>query len=237
MINVFVVVSRLNITTTPEEKEFLEYQGKLHAEGGNTAQVWINKAKQLLETAEILMSNIVQWRKLYIPSRGGQSRTPEEQKLVTKSMTVHSTAIMLYAFAIECLLYAIYLKSNRDLFKDNGDIQKIRDGVTHELLKLSMFVVFSDVLSDCEKTLVDKMTYYVVIGRYPLPGKLRDVGYQFRNGGHSTFSGKWLYTRGFWANENDEAILADVFTKLFHHLVIELPDEIAVLKAVSRNQK
>lgn len=191
------------------------------ASGGNRWEVWANKADHLIDSAGVLMERVIEWRRYIGPF---DSRTPAQQRAVSRSMTVHQTALMLYAFAIECLCNAAYLQRSGKLYGADGRLMRIPSAGTHDLQLLCQAVGLKAGLSKPELELIDKLTLWHATGRYPTPNKYTVYGRQL-------LTGNRLRMRGIWGIGGDERTLRRVLGKCYRHIGRRIPPSASLLTA------
>lgn len=195
------------------------------ASGGNRWNIWADKADQLIDSAGVLMERLIEWRRYVGPF---DNRTPAQLRAASRSMTVHQTALMLYAFAIECLCNAAYLKSNGMLYNADGRLVGIPQAGTHDLRLLCQTVGLHTRLSKGELELIDKLTLWHATGRYPTPNKYTVYGRQL-------LARNRLKMRGIWAIGSDERTLRRVLGKCYRHIGRRVPPSASLLIAAFVN--
>ncbi len=191
------------------------------ASGGNRWEIWADKADQLIDSAGVLMERVIEWRRYLGPS---ENKTPAQLRAVSRSMTVLDTALMLYAFAIECLCNAAHLKGNGKLYSPAGRLMTIPGAGTHDLRLLCQAVGLHTRLSKHELELVDKLTLWHATGRYPAPNKYSVYGRQL-------LVNNRLRMRGIWGIGGDERTLRRVLGKSYRHIGRRVPRSASLLTA------
>ena len=159
---------------------------------------------------------------------GMRGRTEEEDRLVSRSVQTGSQALMLYAFAIECLFKAHYLKSGEILYVD-GCVKKVPGvSASHDLLQLCDALGLQNRFNKAQRTVLDRLTLWTEIGRYPAPLKSTRHGHKLLSGGR-------MYMRGLWGHQN-EVTTYEILALLYAGLGEEMPSYAAILLEASQKQ-
>jgi hypothetical protein len=190
----------------------------LTTDGCNKPQGWLNTARNLLSCAELSMRMINSGRALL----DNFARSPEEHALVSRSTQTIATTLMLYAFAIECLMKAHYVVSGHKLY-DGGVLKQI-PGVkpNHDLLKLCRAVELFDEFEPRQIEVLDKLTLFSEVGRYPGPANSIRYGHKLVDGG------KGMKMKGIWGGD-EYAVTHQVLEKLYQKLGETMPVHANVL--------
>lgn len=126
---------------------------------GNDPRAWLRHAEELLITHSILYDEYKQVDYTKLRNEG----------IVSDEGRVLMPALMLLAFAIECLLKALWLKQG-NLLAENGKLVKIPNTHDHNLVEYGN--VTGLVFSKNEKVVLNRLfKISVSLGRYPIPIK------------------------------------------------------------------
>lgn len=197
--------------------EYNSYLAK-HMENCNEPDAWISSANRLLSSAELLMQAVIAGDRLM----GAQERTPEEDALVTRCKETRSTALMLYGFALECLMKACHVAGGARLYKA-GKVNRI-EGLEspHDLAGLCKVIGLWSSLTQEDQEALDKLTLHIEIGRYPAPASPAGYGWARRQDGT-------MYTRQYWTPTTEAAAVRRLLVSLHEHLGITPPASLAAL--------
>lgn len=206
------------------QAEINAHFSQLTTDGCNQPDAWLRTVTNLLSGAEAIMVMINAGRSLH----GMRGRTEEEDRLASRAVQTGNQAQMLYAFAIECLFKAHYLKSGGILYVD-GCVQKIPGvSASHDLLQLCDAVGLRKHFNKSQRTVLDRLTLWTEIGRYPAP--LKSTRY-----GHKLLSNGWMYLRGVWTYQ-DEETLYEILGLLYAELGEEMPAYATILLEARQKQ-
>ncbi len=205
------------------QSEFDNYFAQLITDGCNQSEAWLRTARNLLSSAEAMMTVINGGRSLLWV----RDRSDAEQELVSRSVQMSSQALMVYAFAIECLLKAYYLNSGNDLYVD-GQLKKIPDvKASHDLIQVCDAVGLSTLFDNEQSNVLDKLTLWTEIGRYPAPLKSTRFGHKILANGD-------MKTKGIWSF-SEEAIIFQILKLLYEKLGCEMPSYANILLEAQEN--
>ena len=165
-------------------RNFAERQVDLES-AGNTWQLWVMKAQDLLAST-VYLGDLCPFRK-YL----GQDNKAFQRARGSVEEKASRVVPMLWGTAAECLLKALWLKSGKTLIS-GGRYQKIPETNDHNLdqLALALNNEFGIPFSDDEIGLLFKLSGSNVSGRYPVPknastrkplnteGKVLDVDFE-----------------------------------------------------------
>lgn len=165
---------------------------------GNEPIGWIRVAENLIESGALLAGAYTSALEVMVKGVASNqtsdkiSRTPEEEATVRRGHRTFSPSLMLFAFAIECLLKAIYLRSGGVLYAD-GKYQRPKGlKSSHNLLELAEAFGSSHIFSDDDREILDLMSAQNEKGRYPVHTRFDAYGLQPPNEkGESKFYGLW----------------------------------------------
>jgi len=199
----------------------------LTTDGCNQPVAWLRTARNLLSGAEAIMTVVNAGRRLI--GHPDVERTAEEDDLVSRSVQTVGQALMLYAFAIECLFKAVYLKADGVLYV-NGTVNKLSGvSISHDLLQVCDAVGLKDYFDQDQKTVLDRLTLWTEIGRYPAP--LKSTRY-----GHKLLDNGWMYMRGIWSY-TDEVTTFRILEALYLRLEEEMPIYAQILLEAQQNSE
>jgi hypothetical protein len=164
---------------------------------GNEVAGWIRVAENLIESGALLASAYTSALEVMVKdvrrtTSDGISRTPDEEARVRRGHRTFSASLMMFAFAIECLLKAMYLNNGGVLYAD-GKYQRPKGlKASHNLLEITEAFGFSQIFSDEDREILDLLSAQNEKGRYPVHTKFDAYELQPPNErGESKFYGLW----------------------------------------------
>ena len=173
-----------------------------HKQYGNNFRTWENTSENLLIAANHLASfrNSVDIVNLKV----GDPK-PDGLKVL-------NSELLLKGSSLECLFKALYLKMGKgELVSESGYV-KIAGVSEHNLLDLAD--IFDLTFTIEERFVLNKLTLYTKMGRYPIPKNWYDNKIQnLPNGGKGS--------KLFWQYPSDDLIYEDIRQKI----VFELNDK------------
>lgn len=196
---------------------------------GNDPDGWIRIAGNLLVTASIIGvtacngTRVMLRNVLYGGPATDKPRTEEEEKLVSYSMKTHSPRFMLYSFAVECLLKALWLSRGGLLNIDGRYKSPKRLEKSHNLLEIAEALSCVDIFDEPQRDLLDRLSAYNEGGRYPTHGRYDHYGIQPpRPEGVNRSYISW--------GTDDTLCLHTVLAVLYLELGLQIPSEAETLK-------
>lgn len=203
---------------------------------GNGPAGWIAVARNLLTSGGILESSqcaalAIMLRDVRRTVEEPQSvRTPEDELIVRVASQTHNVSLMLYGFAVECLLKATYLKRGGVLYRSGKYASPKRLAQSHNLAELAEALECSSIFSDEQLDILDLLSARNEMGRYPTHSHYQSYGIQPPTGeGFSRFYGIWSPAMS--------AQVFEVFQALYSELGEELPETADALLESSRIQR
>lgn len=167
-------------------------------EGGNSPDGWIRVSKNLIEGAGLVHAAYLAASEIILRavSSGGplaNERTPEEDRAVKKGLQTHTVGLMLFGFAIECLLKASYLRRGGTLYVDGRLRHPKRLAKTHNLAELAQVLGCSSLFTDEQMDVLDLLSARNEMGRYPVHTRYDAYGLQpvLNSEGCVRFYGIW----------------------------------------------
>lgn len=149
-----------------ERRDQVDFWRDQFDRGGNTVARWIDKARSLLDSADVLdafhgslLEDLVQ-----------ETEQRELSDLECRRLSVRDVSPMLRAMATECLLKALWLKEG-GVLAANGAYQGILRGSEHQLDELAVVVSEKTgiVFTHEDLELLKLVSNWIVVGRYPIP--------------------------------------------------------------------
>lgn len=126
----------------------------------NNFLIWKLKAEELVAAAVILANNREIERKKFL-----------KERKMTNSVDTFLPELMMWAYSIECLLKAVYLKTGGKLIQEKKLIPKWG---SHNLVQFAHDVGIK--LSDDETGILKELTIVATsIGRYPIAKKIEET--------------------------------------------------------------
>ena len=169
---------------------------------GNDPDAWIRTAENLFVSGALLFSTYTSALKIVLRNvlSGGpdtdRPRSPAEESSVRTGLQVHSTAMMLFGFGIECLLKASFLRRGGTLYRNGRFANPKRLEQSHNLLELSEALGCASLLTDQQLDVLDLLSARNEMGRYPVHSRHDSYGVQPPGpDGVARFYGSWDATR------------------------------------------
>lgn len=167
-------------------------------ESGNNPAGWIAISNNLLESGALLTSAYSDALVIMLRNvrNGGAAtdkpQTVEEEAIVQRGKQTHSVGLMLYGFAIECLLKATYLKRGELLYRD-GMYRKPKGlESSHNLLEIAEAVGCSILFTAYQRDVLDLLSARNEMGRYPVHSSYKNYGIDLPAAdGTARFYGIW----------------------------------------------
>lgn len=191
---------------------------------GNDPTAWINVARNLVVSAAILVSTYTAALRIILRNvRAGGSeidspRTSEEEVTIRIGHQTHSVALMLFGFAVECLLKSVYLMRGGLLYRDGKYTNPKKLARSHNLVELSEALKCSDLFSEEQLDLLDLLSARNEMGRYPTHSRFEHYGIQPpAEDGTARFYGLW--------DSGKSTVLFDVLEVLYRELGEKTPIE------------
>jgi hypothetical protein len=172
----------------------------------NESYFWEKKANELVFSANILNSQ----------RKETTDRHPVGMPTSIERIETIWIIHMLSAMAIECLLKGLWVHSG-EILADNGVFKGIPDTNNHKLASLAKKVAgkIELNLSAEENTMLDRLSYLITFGRYPVQRKFDTaVNMPFPKGG----SGSLGY---MWVSPQDELLVESIINKLKNNFATE----------------
>lgn len=147
---------------------------QIYDKTGNDPKAWFRHAEELLISHSILYD---EYKQVDYTKLGNEGLVPDEGRILMPTL-------MLLAFAIECLLKALWLKQGNRL-AENGELKKIPNCGDHNLVEYGNATGL--IFGDDEKRVLNRLyKISVSLGRYPIPigfrhshlRKTRKTGFQ-----------------------------------------------------------
>lgn len=189
---------------------------------GNDPAGWIRVARNLIEAGALLAiagedSSRIMLRAVL---RGGPSedpRTIEEERIVRRGTQTYSVKLMLFGFAVECLLKAHYLKRGGKLYVDGKLRHPKRLAKSHNLAELAQVLECSELFDEKQLDVLDLLSARNEMGRYPVHAKYDQYGLQpgVRPNGFARFYGLW--------DEGKSAEVFGIIRTIYRSLGEEIP--------------
>ena len=143
-------------------------------------------------------------------------QTVEEEAIVQRGKRTHSVGLMLFGFAIECLLKATYVKRVELLYKD-GMYRKSKGlESSHNLLKIAEAVGCPILFTAHQRDVPDLLSARNEMGRYPVHSSYKNCGIDLPAAdGTARFYGIW--------GARKSAIVFELLDILYKHLGEVIP--------------
>lgn len=134
--------------------------------GGNSIERWIDKARSLLDAANVLDA----FHGSLLEDLMQETEQRELSDLEWQRLSVRDVSPMLLAMATECLLKALWLKQG-GVLAENGAYRGILRGSEHQLDELAVAVGAKAgiVFPHEDLELLKLVSNWIVVGRYPIP--------------------------------------------------------------------
>lgn len=195
---------------------------------------WIRASKNLIEAASLLSRNDSAGMAISLRNvnNGGSTTdepaTAEEERIVSSGIRTHTVKLMLFGFAAESLLKAVYVKRGGVLQKDGRYRSPKRLNKTHNLLEIAEALDCAAMFSSKQLDLLDLLSATNEMGRYPAHSRYDDYGLQPpRPDGTARFY-------GIWSPSTDSVTLYEVLDILFRSLDEVIPPAADALVEESR---
>ena len=163
----------------------------------NSPHFWKQKALDLLMASRILRQ-----------AEESSEMEIDGKKVKMPFLRSFWTKLMIRAFALECLIKALWLKNGNTLYRDEKYVG-IGGMRCHDLSK--MFETVGIILSDEKRNLLDRLSAVSVAhGRYPFPSK-KNLFDKFNRGKNGEF-------RVEWSSPPDDSLFAEIQEHLMSKL-------------------
>ena len=149
---------------------------------GNDVGLWTRTAKALFSSAEAVEKNC--------------GRVPKEPKRLLQTLEwaeIHGVFRMLQGMAFECTLKALWLK-NGGALTNKGKYRGIPGAKNHDLCSLESKVAgrINTGLSDTEKMLLARLSFFITYGRYPIRKSVSDKHPSVPDGSERALWCRWI---------------------------------------------
>lgn len=191
---------------------------------GNDPTGWINVSKNLIVSGAMLVAPyssamVIMLRNV---TNGGSDsdrpRTAKEEEIIRRGHQTHSIGLMLFAFSIECLLKALFLKRGGVLYENGRFKSPTRLAKSHNLLEIAESYACSTLFTEHQCEILDLLSARNEMGRYPVHSKYDSYGTQPPSSdGFSRFYGLW--------DASKSATVFDILNILYQELDDEIPSE------------
>lgn len=189
---------------------------------GNDPAGWVAVSKNLVVSGALLASTYSTALAIILGNvrNGGlqadRPRTPEEEAIVRTGHQTHSVGLMLFGFAVECLLKATYLKRGGVLYRNGKYTNPKRLDRSHNLLDIADVLDCSSLFTQQQRDVLDLLSARNEMGRYPTHSRYDNYGIQPPAAdGMARFYGIW--------DANKSASVFDVLQILYKELGEEIP--------------
>ncbi len=147
-------------------------------DAANNYREWSFTAFELLHAAEVLKKQNLKFK--------------ESNPLLNPRPYMGSwTELMLYAFALECLIKSLWVRQGNKL-AENGKYKNLINHENHNLLKIAKKVNFPILLNPHLEIILEKLSYIGKnIGRYPIPKKWSETSIFRQRGGSQSVELSW----------------------------------------------
>ena len=191
-------------------------------ESGNDPDGWVGVSKNLVESGSILASTYSAALAIMLRNvcNGGpetdRPRTPEENAIVRRGLQTSSVSLMLYGFAIECLLKATYLNCGGILYKNGRYKKPALLKHSHNLLEIAESLGCISLFTEPQRDVLDLLSAHNEKGRYPTHTNYENYGTQPPNAdGFARCYQLW--------DVNKSALVFDILDVLYKELGEEIP--------------
>lgn len=166
------------------------------SEVANQPESWIHRADDLIDGA-VLLLRASRSGLLNLPAEGA---TNEQFEDASRSLGRRLQSLMLFAFAVECLCKAYYLRQgNGNAMYDRGKLKWLPNVTdAHHLVQIATATGVTAFLSADQLHVLEKLTVMTEIGRYPTPAKTGRYYHDEATGAHPS-----QVMRSVWMATND----------------------------------
>lgn len=191
-------------------------------ESGNNPDGWVRVSKNLVESGAILASTYSDALAIMLRNvcNGGPEtdrlRTPEENAIVRRGQQTSSVGLMLFGFAIECLLKATYLSRGGVLYKNGRYKSPARLKLSHNLLEIAESLGCISLFTEPQRDALDLLSARNEMGRYPAHTSYENYGTQPPN------ADGIVRHYGIW-DVNKSELVFDILDVLYKELGEEIP--------------
>lgn len=149
-----------------ERRDQVHFWREQFDRGGNSVERWIDKARSLLDSADVLDT----FHGSLLEELCRETEQRDLSDLECRRLSVRDVSPMLCAMATECLLKALWLKHG-GVLAENGTYRGILRGSEHQLDDLAVAVGAKAGLVFAEEDieLLKLVSNWIVVGRYPIP--------------------------------------------------------------------
>ena len=203
---------------------------------GNDPDAWVGTARNLVGSGALLTTaysaalSIILRNVLNGGAATDRPRTPEEDAIVRRGHQTFSTGLMLFGFAIECLLKATYLRRGGKLYRDGRFKSPMRLKQSHNLLEIAEALGCSELFTEQQRDILDLLSAHNEMGRYPVHSKYDQYGIQPPGlDGVARFYGIWGVGRS--------ATVFEILSVLYTELGEVIPDAADALLEQGRVQR
>lgn len=189
---------------------------------GNDPSAWVRTSNSLVVSGALVASTYVEASKIMFRNvlKGGSAtdmhRTTAEDALVSVGLQTHSVGLMLFGFAVECLMKAVFLTRGGVLYIDGRLQNPRRQGRSHNLLEVAEAVGCSSLFTPEQLEMLDLLSARNETGRYPMHSRSDSYGAQPpKPHGSGRFYGVW--------DSSQSATLHEALQVLYRELKAEMP--------------
>lgn len=155
---------------TPEE--WTAWQRQQTTDSGNSADGWIRVARRLIKAASILQERHNEAMKLFLRNvlNGGPSAdtyTTDELEAMENGRDLLTVSLMLFGFALECLIKALFLKNGNRLYQDGKRTAPRKLARVHNLQEMAFALGVAEIFTADEISVLDRVSAENERGRYP----------------------------------------------------------------------
>ena len=216
------------MTNAFDANAWAEWQKSEIEKYGNNHAGWISVSTNLILAGAILSKMYASALVIMLRNvlNGGAAtdkpRTDDEEATVHRGHQTHTIGLMLFAFAIECLLKAVFLKRGGKLYREGKLNIPRRPSRTHNLLDIAEALDCSSLFTNQQQEVLDLLSARNEMGRYPVHSKFDTYGLQPPNGNDPVrFYGIW--------DARKSAIVFDIIRLLYTELGEALPADASAL--------
>lgn len=183
---------------------------------------WISVGSNLVESGALFASHWAASNRIMLRNvlKGGSAtdkpRTPDEEEIVRFGVRTFSVQLMLFSFAIECLLKGLYIQKGGVLHKDGRYRSPKKLNKSHNLLEIAEVLGLDTLFSDEQKLILDELSASNERGRYPIHSAYH----------HYTFQPPEPHGSGrsyaFW-NAHNSATVHEILSILYKALGVDIP--------------
>ena len=131
---------------------------------GNCSAGWIAVSRNLVASGAILKQTYTAALAIILRDarKGGSEtdppRTSEEEGVVTTGHQTHSVALMLFGFAIECLLKGLFVQRGGILYEDGRFKRPKKLDKSHNLLELAKILGCASLFNEHQQDILDLLS-------------------------------------------------------------------------------